>query len=82
MPMYQGFTQEDLIRYWYNEASPKECKSIREALKINWELKEQYEEIQATFDILDKVVLRKPNLSSIKIIMDYSQKTQTMETQC
>lgn len=80
--MYQEITQEDLIRYWYNEVSPEECKSISEALKVNWELKEQYEEIQATFDILDKVVLRKPNLSSIKIIMDYSQKTQAMETQC
>ncbi len=80
--MYQQFTQEDLIRYWYNEVSPEECKSITEALKVNWELKEQYEEIQATFDVLDKVVLRKPNLSSIKIIMDYSQKTQEMETQC
>ncbi|MFK7903916.1 MAG: hypothetical protein AB8B69_02265 [Chitinophagales bacterium] len=80
--MYQQFTQEDLIRYWYNEVSPEECKSITEALNVNWELKEQYEEIQATFDVLDKVVMRKPNLSSIKIIMDYSQKTQAMETQC
>ena len=80
--MYQQFTQEDLIRYWYGEVSSEECKSITEALKVNWELKEQYEEIQATFDVLDKVVMRKPNLSSIKIIMDYSQKTQAMETQC
>ena len=80
--MYKQFTQEDLIRYWYNEVSPQECENIAQALEEDWELKELYEEICATFDILDKVELRTPNPSSIKIIMDYSQKTHTMETPC
>ncbi len=80
--MYKQFTQEDLIRYSYNETSLTESKAIEQALEDNWELKEQYEDIQATFDVLDKVVLRSPNSSSIKIIMDYSQKTHTMETPC
>lgn len=78
--MYEQFTQEDIIRYCYNETSLTESKAIEQALEENWELKEQYEDIQATFEVLDKVVLRSPNLSSIKIIMDYSQKTQEMET--
>lgn len=78
--MYEQFTQEDIIRYSYNETSLTESKAIEQALEENWELKEQYEDIQATFEVLDKVVLRSPNLSSIKIIMDYSQKTQEMET--
>ena len=77
--MYKQFTQEDLIRYSYNETSLTESKAIEQALEENWELKEQYEEIQATFEVLDKVVMRSPNLSSIKIIMDYSQKTHPME---
>lgn len=80
--MYEQFTQEDLIRYWYNEVTPEEHQAINQAIEENWELREQYKEIQATFDILDKVVLRAPNPSSIKIIMDYSAETHTMETPC
>ncbi len=65
-------TQEELIRYAYGEVDDAESYCIEQQLLCDSSLKEQYEEIVATQEILDLFPVSNPSDTSVRLIMDYS----------
>ncbi len=70
--MNQKFTQEDLIRYAYQETNAAETKSIEAALKTDTRMQMALQNIHNTFEALDKEPVG-PSKSSVDIIMGYAQ---------
>jgi hypothetical protein len=71
-------TQDNLIRYVYNETSAEESMLIEEALKADWELREFYEQLLESKYQLDKCVTS-PKKIVIDTILAYSKDTAPME---
>ena len=70
------FTPEDLLRYLYKESSPELTAAIQVALKDNWTLREQMEEIQTTVNQLDtekQVVV--PRMEVVLRVLQYARDT-------
>ncbi|MBC8172547.1 MAG: hypothetical protein H7X71_01460 [Chitinophagales bacterium] len=76
--MTKTITQDNLIRYIYNELSAEEASLIEEALKADWESKELYEQLLDSKSQLDKVALQ-PKKILIDTILAYSRDTAPME---
>lgn len=72
--MVQQYTQNDIVRYLYNETNKEESKAMEQALTENWELKEACDELRQSMGILDKIKLRSPSQSSINLILNYGSK--------
>jgi len=70
------FTPEDLLRYLYKESSPELTAAIQVALKDNWTLREQMEEIQTTVNQLDteKQVVA-PRMEVVLRVLQYARDT-------
>lgn len=79
--MEKNITQEDLISYVYGETSADEENCIVQALADNWELNEQYKDLVAVRDILQKIPHTSPSKTSIKLLLDYSNQMETFEAQ-
>jgi len=81
--MKQNFTPEDLILLHYGEKDSFEQAEIKTAIETDAALKENYDDIEEVMHHLDSD-MKKPSLSSIKIILNYSQKSgkrqQDLET--
>jgi hypothetical protein len=73
--MIKTFTQNDLIRFLYNETSKKETKEIHKALLCDSELRQQYAELTAQKNQLDEGLLQ-PSPVSIANILHYSKSLQ------
>jgi hypothetical protein len=54
--MIKTFTQNDLIRYIYNETSPKEAVEIQEALLCDIALHEEHKSLCQMVSMLDELV--------------------------
>jgi anti-sigma factor RsiW len=54
--MTKTFTQNDLIRYIYNETSPKESVEIQQALLCNDKLHEEHKQLSSMVNLLDELV--------------------------
>ncbi|MEN8249262.1 MAG: hypothetical protein ABFS32_10050 [Bacteroidota bacterium] len=54
--MIKTFTQNDLIRYIYNETSHEESVEIQQALLCNGELKDEYKSLSSTVNMLDELL--------------------------
>lgn len=80
--MQKSITHDDLIRFIYNETGLVETETISTALTVNWSLREQYDQLMESVNALSKVKRRNPDPSSIKIILDYSSKTEELQTHC
>jgi len=76
--MTKTFTQNDLIRYYYNETSEKESSKIQNALICDPILQDQYKEICRLLKQLNNVQLE-PSEKSIEAILKYS-KSQSLHT--
>ena len=72
MPMIKTFTENDLMRYLYKETSEKEDKEISKALISDSELREQYQELLAVKNQLDRVQLE-PSSASVLNIMSHAR---------
>jgi hypothetical protein len=70
------FTPEDLLRYLYKESSPELTAAIQVALKENWMLREQMEDIQTSVNQLDieKEVFA-PRLEVVQRVLQYARDT-------
>lgn len=76
--MTKTITQDNLIRYIYNETTAEEASLIEEALKADWTLKELYEQLQDSKIQLDKAAIS-PKKIVIDTILAYSRDTAQME---
>jgi hypothetical protein len=54
--MTKTFTQNDLIRYIYNETTHEESVEIQHALLCNGKLQEEYKNLSSTVTMLDELL--------------------------
>jgi hypothetical protein len=67
--MAKLYTEEDLIRFLYNETLPEESNEISIAMYSNSELMNECEMLKETISVLDCAELL-PSPTSISIIME------------
>ena len=70
--MTKTFTQDELIRFFYQETSKIETKEIEKALVIESQLAEEYKKLVSVINRLDEVE-ETPSTSSIQNIFNYSK---------
>ena len=70
--MIKTFTQDDLVRYIYQETTTEESVEIEMALIFDEALAEKYSELTKTVDLLTQVKV-KPSDQSIDKILSYSR---------
>lgn len=70
--MQHNYTQEELLQYIYNELDADAFEGIRNELKDNVELNEEFELYNRLIKYLD-LIEEKPNPTSVEIIMEYSR---------
>ena len=72
MPMIKTFTQDDLIRFLYQETTEEENLELKRALKHDSELALQFNELKATIKNLDDTLIE-PSQKVIDNILNYSK---------
>lgn len=72
MPMTKTFTQNDLIRFIYQETTEEETKEINLGLAADPELQRQFRELMLSRNALDKARLE-PSSRTIDQILDYAR---------
>ncbi|MEM7110395.1 MAG: hypothetical protein AAF519_19360 [Bacteroidota bacterium] len=70
--MIKTFTQDDVVRYVYQETSELETKEIRKALLCDAKLEEMYKQILSMKADLDKA-RKNPSDHAIDNILNYSK---------
>jgi hypothetical protein len=70
------FTPEDLLRYLYKESSPELTAAIQVALKENWTLREELQDLQTSVNQLDtdKQVIA-PRMEVVMRVLQYARNT-------
>lgn len=68
------FTQDDLVRFVYNETSQEESSLIKKAIMDDMELAKTYQGMLTSKEELDGGKLN-PSDSSINIILNYSRRS-------
>jgi hypothetical protein len=61
--MTKTFTQNDLIRYIYDETSNAESSEIQQALLCNGSLQEEYKSLSGVISMLDDLLEISPSSS-------------------
>lgn len=74
-----SFTQGDLLQYMYGETSNDKTAAIKAALQTDWNLNEEYQELIAAQQSLEKVSLS-PRKKAIDFILNYAGKKETAFT--
>ena len=74
--MTKTFTQDDLIRYIYDEMSEDESSELRKALIVDSGLQEQLKELAAVKNHLDHS-LKQPSNRAVQNILNYSKAFDT-----
>ena len=70
------FTPEDLLRYLYKESSPELTAAIQVALKENWTIREQMEELQSSVNQLDiEREIVSPRMEVVQRVLQYARNT-------
>lgn len=70
--MIKTFTQDDLVRYIYQETTPEESIEIETALIFDEQLSETYNRLSTTVESL-KAVNLKPSDNTVDKILSYSR---------
>lgn len=70
--MIKTFTQDDLVRYIYQETTPEESIEIETALIFDEQLAETYNNLSGTVESL-KAVNLKPSEHTVDKILSYSK---------
>ncbi|MEM9859795.1 MAG: hypothetical protein AAF843_20755 [Bacteroidota bacterium] len=70
--MIKTFTQDDVVRYVYQETSELETKEIRKALLCDAKLEEMYKDILSMKAELDKA-RKMPSDRTVNNILNYSK---------
>jgi hypothetical protein len=76
-----SFTQEDLIQFMYKETSPQKTAAIKAALVSDWTLKEQYQGLQQSQQMLDTFVEVAPRKKALDFILNYAEKKEAQSTE-
>ncbi len=76
--MTKNITQDNLIRYIYQETTAEETDLIEEALQSDWELKELYETLVEAKAELSKLQVS-PSQKVVDKILSYSKNNAPME---
>ena len=72
--MFKTFTQNDLIRFLYNEMNSEESILLREALVNNSDLYDAYFELKSSMNLLDsEPLLLTPSNFSLANIKSYAR---------
>ena len=61
--MTKTFTQNDLIRYIYDETSNAESSEIQQALLCNGSLQDEYKSLSGVISMLDELMETSPSSS-------------------
>ena len=69
-------TQEELVRYLYQETSEKKTALIKAALQSDWNLREKFEMISKGRESLDEIKFS-PRPQAVNKILDYAAKKQS-----
>lgn len=77
--MNRNFTQEDLIRYYYDEMNAEEAQNLKVALKNDEALRHQFDTLSQTYQKLDDAFLS-PSETSVDIIREHSGHFSSLET--
>jgi hypothetical protein len=72
--MNKDITSDDLVRMIYREVSAQETADIKEAMKTNISLKEDYSELKEAYEMLPKATFS-PSRSAIQNILRYSEQS-------
>lgn len=72
--MIRTITQNDVLRYTYNETSQLENEQIQNDILINDDLSDTFYQVSETKSILDSISLE-PSKKSIDAILAYSRST-------
>ena len=72
-----NFTNEDMIRFLYNEMTTEETQLFIQALEADWTFKERFEVLKQSKASLDNVS-HAPRTSTINAIMQYAEITETV----
>lgn len=76
-----SFTQEDLIQFMYKETSPQKTAAIKAALVTDWSLKEEYQSLQQSQQMLDTFVEVAPRKKALDFILNYAEKKEAQSTE-
>jgi hypothetical protein len=68
-------TQEDLVRYLYNETSERKSADIKAALETDWNLRETFEKLLVAQQNLSEVNIS-PRQQAVDKILEYAAKKQ------
>ncbi len=74
-----NFTQEDLVQYLYQEASSEMALAIEKAMESSWELKEKFEALKVSAELIQEVPLQSPRPQAIQAILNYAKLTAEVE---
>jgi hypothetical protein len=73
--MIKTFTQNDLMRYLYQETTEEEAREISKALVCDPQLQSLYMELSTLKNEMDKIKLE-PSSSTVLNILSYSKSLQ------
>ncbi|EON75523.1 hypothetical protein ADIS_3926 [Lunatimonas lonarensis] len=76
--MTKSFTQNDLIRYIYQEMSASESVELVQALQVDAVLMQEYLDLLCSVEHLDKLI-REPSHQLVARIKDLARSTQGVE---
>lgn len=68
MPMIKTFTENDLVRFLYDEVSDDERAEIRESLLTDIQLQNKISELRRVMDSLDAFVMKAPKEAVDRIL--------------
>ncbi len=68
MPMIKTFTENDLVRFLYDEVSEEEKAEIRESLLTDIQLQTKINELKRVMESLDAFVMKAPKDAISRIL--------------
>jgi hypothetical protein len=74
------FTPEDLIAYLYQETSPSDTTSIRDALANDWALQQKFNVIEASVNQLT-IELYAPRAETVLNVLNYARETMPVTSE-
>jgi hypothetical protein len=66
------FTPEDLLLYLYKESSPQLTAAIKQALQLDWTLREKFDVLRTSMLRLEKIQ-QSPRTEAILNILNYAR---------
>lgn len=68
----RNFTPEDLLLYLYKESSPQLTAAIKQALELDWTLREKFNVLKTSMLGLEKIQ-QSPRTEAILNILNYAR---------